>query len=56
MARLVSGFWPVRLVPRVRRFLPLRLRVLTLSTSTPQIASTASRISGLLALGCTLNV
>ena len=56
MARLVSGLEPVRLVPRVRRRLPLRFSVLTLLTSTPQIDSTASRISGLLADGCTLNV
>ena len=56
MARLVSDVEPTRLVPRVRRRLPLRLSVFTLRTSTPQMAWTASRISGLLADGCTLNV
>ena len=39
-----------------RRFLPLRLRVFTRVTLTPQMASTASWISGLLADGWTLNV
>jgi hypothetical protein len=36
----------MRLVPRVRVRLPLRFRVLALSTTTPHIDTKASRISG----------
>ena len=56
MARLESGLLPARPVRRARVVLPLRLSVLTFSTFTPQMASTASEISGLLALECTLKV
>ncbi len=56
MARLVFGFEPIRFEPRTRVFLPLRFKVLTLRTLTPQMASTASWISGFDALGWTLNV
>ena len=56
MARLVSGRLPKVPVRRLRLRLPLRLSVFTLVTLTPKIASTASRISGLVASGWTLNV
>ena len=56
IARLVSGRLPKVKVRRLRFRLPFRLRVFTLSTCTPKIASTASWISGLVAVGWTLNV
>ncbi len=52
MARLVSGRVPTVPVRRLRLRLPLRLSVFTLATFTPKIASTAWRISILLASGC----
>ena len=54
MARLVSFDLPMPV--RVRRVLPRRFWVLTDSTLTPKIASTACLISVLLLLGATMNV
>ena len=53
MARLVSGRWPRELLLRLRLVLPLRLRVLTLSTRTLKACSTAWRTSILVADGST---
>ena len=51
MARLMSGFLPNFGLRRFRRRLPPRLSVFTFTTRTLKIFSTASGISGLLALG-----